>query len=171
VSLVVCPLHDVADQLVRRRPARVISLLAPDQAGPDLPAGLPSLTLRFHDIDAPRAGLTAPSRAMVADLLAFARDWREPGPLLVHCWMGISRSTAAALVIACALDETEDEIKIAGALRRASPTATPNALIVSLADDLLARGGRLTAAAAAMGRGREAPHGQPFELSMRRPLR
>src|ERR1700728_4144533 len=109
MTLIVCSLHEVEAELARSRPARLISLLAPDQIEPDTPAGLPRLTLRFHDIAEPSAGLVAPSRAMVAALLAFGAAWTEPGPLLVHCWMGISRSTAAALALACAADPARDE--------------------------------------------------------------
>ena len=42
---------------------------------------------------------------------------------------------------------------IAQALRRASPTATPNIRIVSLADRLLGRDGRMIAAIETIGRG------------------
>jgi len=167
LSLIVCPLQEVAGQLALAKPARLISLLSPDQDAPDVPAGLPSLTLRFHDIAEPRAGLVAPDRSMVAEMLAFAAAWREPGPMLVHCWMGVSRSPAAALAIACALDPRRDEAEIAKALRQASPTATPNPLIVALADDLLGRQGRMAAAVAHIGRGAEARHGEVFQLAIR----
>jgi predicted protein tyrosine phosphatase len=167
MTLIVCPLHDVADALVRSRPARLISLLAPGQPEPDAPPGMPRLTLRFHDITQPTEGLIAPDAQMIGDLLAFGRAWSEPGPMLVHCWMGISRSTAAALALACALDEERPEHEIAQTLRRASPSATPNPLVVALADSLLDRRGRLIAAAAAIGRGAEASFGVRFSLNVR----
>jgi predicted protein tyrosine phosphatase len=166
LTLIVCPLQAVAGTVSRSRPARLISLLAPDQAAP-ASFGLPHLILRFHDISEPRPGLVAPDPAMVAELLAFGAAWREPATLLAHCWMGISRSTAAALILACALDPARDEREAAQALRRASATATPNPRMVALADDLLGRQGRLSAAAAAIGRGVEASCGQPFELRVR----
>jgi len=168
MTLIVCPLRDVEQVMNRNRPARVVSLLSPEQYAPDIPTGMPRLLLRFHDISEPRIGLIAPTQAMVSELLAFGAAWREPEPLLIHCWMGISRSTAAALILACALDPARDEAEIGGALRRASPTATPNPLIVSIADQLLGRQGRIVAAAASIGLGLEAPCGKPFELSARR---
>lgn len=167
MTLIVCPLHEVAGEIARSRPARVISLLAPDQAVPAVPDGTLRLTLRFHDIAAPAAGLVAPDRAMIEALLAFGAAWSEPQPLLVHCWMGISRSPAAAFVLACAVDPVRDEKDVAHALRRASPSATPNPLIVELADDLLRRGGGLVQAAAAIGRGADAPSGAAFRLPAR----
>ena len=167
MTLIICPLHEVQDQLARSKPARIVSLLSPDQDPPPAPASMPRLVLRFHDIGERREGLIAPDRAMIADLLAFAAAWREPGPLLIHCWMGVSRSPAAALVLACALDPTRDEAKAAAALRQASPIATPNPLMIALADDLLHREGRLIAASAQIGRGVEAPHGAGFRLDAR----
>ena len=65
---------------------------------------------------------------------------------MVHCYAGISRSTAGAFVTACALNPQRDEMTIARALRDASPTATPNIRIVSLADRMLGRDGRMVAA-------------------------
>ena len=166
MTLIVCPLHEVAEQLVRSKPARIVTLLSPDQDPPPA-AGMPRLVLRFHDIAEPREGLTAPDRAMIADLLAFGAAWRESGPMLIHCWMGVSRSPAAALALACALDPTRDETEVAVALRQASPSATPNPLMIALADNLLHRQGRLIAASAQIGRGIEAPHGTGFRLAAR----
>ncbi|HEX4181087.1 MAG TPA: hypothetical protein VHY32_09880 [Caulobacteraceae bacterium] len=167
MTLIVCPLRDVALEMTRSKPARLISLLGPEQEAPRTPPGVSRLTLRFHDIPEPRLGLIAPDRIMIADLLAFGAAWSEPAPLLVHCWMGVSRSPAAALVLACAADPSRDEGDIALALRRVSPCATPNPLVVALADDLLGREGRLVAAAASIGRGAETSRGETFRLAAR----
>jgi len=164
MTVIVCPLHEVPDQLLQSKPARMISLLSPDQPAPEALADMPRLVLRFHDIGEPREGLIAPDRAMIIDLLAFGAAWREPGPLLIHCWMGVSRSPAAALALACALDPTRDEADIANTLRQASPIATPNPLMIALADGLMQREGRLIAASAQIGRGAEALHGTAFRF-------
>ena len=167
MTIIVCPLSEVPHELRRSRPARLISLLAPEQDAPETHPDLPRLTLRFHDIAEPQAGYIAPSPALVAKIIAFGAEWREAEPLLVHCWMGISRSTAAALIIACAANPARDEAEIAQALRAASPTATPNRLIVSLADEQLGRQGRLIAAAASIGQGEYAYRGKAFTLPAR----
>ena len=167
MTLIVCPLREVARVVDRDQPARIISLLSPDQDAPDIPTGKPWLLLRFHDISEPRLGLIAPDAAMVSALLAFGAAWREPEPLLIHCWMGISRSTAAVLILACALDPARDEAEVAMALRKASPSGTPNPRLVAIADDLLGRRGRIVAAAAGIGRGAEAWCGDRFELPAR----
>jgi predicted protein tyrosine phosphatase len=85
----------------------------------------------------------------------------------VHCYAGISRSTAAAYVIAAALQPERDESELARELRTRSPTATPNPLIVAHADKLLGREGRMVSAIRAIGRGKEAFEGTPFMLDLR----
>jgi predicted protein tyrosine phosphatase len=85
---------------------------------------------------------------------------------VMHCYAGISRSTAGAYVAACALNPRRDEATIARALRLASPTATPNCYFVALADQALGRGGRMTAAIEEIGRGAVAFEGDPFRLDM-----
>ncbi|MFZ3337905.1 MAG: protein tyrosine phosphatase, partial [Xanthobacteraceae bacterium] len=87
-------------------------------------------------------------------------------PIVIHCYAGISRSTASAFVSVCALNPARDENSIAQALRRASPTATPNIRIVSLADKLLDRDGRMIAAIETIGRGALAAEATPFRLDL-----
>ncbi len=80
--------------------------------------------------------------------------------------MGISRSTASAFASVCALNPRRGEDSIAQALRRASPTATPNIRIVSLADRLLGRNGRMVSAIETIGRGNLADEAAPFRLDL-----
>jgi predicted protein tyrosine phosphatase len=58
----------------------------------------------------------------------------------------------------------EDEIALV--LRRASPSATPNARLVAIADDILGRNGRMVTAIAGIGRGEDAFEGTPFSLAL-----
>src|SRR5438552_10190217 len=122
------------------------------------------LILGMDDITAPLDGYVAPADEHVASLIAFTRSWDRAAPLVMHCYAGISRSTAGAFVAACALNPHRDEIAIARELRGASATATPNIRIVTLADRLLGRGGRMVAAVGAIGPGMLAPEGVPFRL-------
>jgi predicted protein tyrosine phosphatase len=167
MTVIVSPLERVAELIAARRPARLVSLLSPDGLKPPQWRHGPHLSLRFHDIGEPREGLTCPDVAMIDRLLAFGREWREPGPLLAHCWFGISRSPAAAYILACAADPARAEDEIAEALRMAAPEATPNAMMVRLADERLGREGRMARAIERIGRGREASCGTPFELRAR----
>jgi predicted protein tyrosine phosphatase len=120
----------------------------------------------MHDISAPLDGYIVPGEEHVADLIDFVREWDRQAPLVVHCYMGISRSTASAFASVCALNPHRDEEKIALALRRASPTATPNMRIVSLADRLLGRDGRMIAAIETIGRGVLTAEAAPFRLDL-----
>lgn len=124
------------------------------------------LILSLDDIVDAMEGQVAPGDEHVARLVEFVSGWDRAAPMVVHCFAGISRSTASAYVAACALNPARDEMQIAQALRRASPTATPNARIVALADRLLKRKGRMVRAVEAIGPGSFAAEGTPFRLDL-----
>ena len=168
--LIVSPLSRLPEVIAARRPSHLISLLSPEELIPTPRGFAPERHLRLgvHDIAEPMAGLVAPDAAMVEQVLEFARDWDAAAPMLVHCWAGISRSTASAFAIACERDPRGDELEIALAMRRASPSAFPNRRIVALADDILARQGRMLEAVEAMGGNGFVVEGVPFEIPVRR---
>jgi predicted protein tyrosine phosphatase len=124
------------------------------------------LIIHVDDITCPLDGYTHPCEEHIGELITFVQSWDRAAPLLVHCYAGISRSTAAAFTAACAIQPQRDEVAIAQALRRASPTATPNALIVSLADQVLGRNGRMVQAIQTIGRGIDAYEATPFCLRL-----
>ena len=124
------------------------------------------LRVAMDDVTVPAEGFAAPNRAQVETILTFARRWDRAAPLVIHCFAGISRSTASAFATVCALSPQRDEHAIAQALRRASPTASPNRLIVELADDLLQRRGRMVAAIDALEPGVPVMEGVPFSLAL-----
>jgi len=124
------------------------------------------LVLGMDDISMPIEGYVIPCEEHVNKLICFVRAWDRAKPLVMHCFAGISRSTAGAYVAACALNTGRSELTIAQELRRASPTATPNARIIWLADRMLARDGRMVAAIESIGRGMMAEEGHPFRLDL-----
>jgi predicted protein tyrosine phosphatase len=124
------------------------------------------LVLNVDDIAAPMEGYTCPGDEHIARLIDFASRWNRATPMVVHCFAGISRSTAGAFVAACALNPARDEREIAAAIRRASPTAQPNARIVTVGDRLLGREGRMMRAIEAIGPGEAAMEGEPFRLDI-----
>jgi predicted protein tyrosine phosphatase len=167
--LVVTPLRLLSRVMAERAPSHIITLLSPEDLI-ETPAGFdPSRHLRLgmHDIAAPEDGLVAPDAAMVERALQFGRAWNAEAPMVVHCWAGISRSTATAFSIACERNPHADELKIALAMRRASPSAFPNRRIVALADDILDRRGRMLEAVEAMGGNGFVLEGVPFDLPAR----
>ncbi|MGO9046874.1 MAG: tyrosine phosphatase family protein [Xanthobacteraceae bacterium] len=158
-------LQEIVDDTGARH---VVSLIG-DEASLERPSSIAPenhLWLRLHDISTPLHGYIMPGEEHVANLLDFVRGWDRRAPLVVHCFAGISRSTASAFASVCALNPNRDETSIAQALRRASKTATPNIRIVSLADRLLSRDGRMIAAIETIGRGEIATEGTPFRLEL-----
>lgn len=124
------------------------------------------LFLGLNDIVEEIEGMVAPAACHMHELLDFVHAWPREAPLVIHCYAGISRSTAAAYATLCALLPDHDEMDLAQRLREASPTATPNPKLVALADAALRRDGRMVAAIAAIGRGKDAFEGEPFSLQV-----
>lgn len=124
------------------------------------------LVLAVDDITMPIDGYTLPAHEHVQRLIDFVTTWDRRSPMVMHCFAGISRSTAAAYVSACALNPKRDEMQIAWDIRRSSPTAQPNSRIVSIADRLLSRNGRMVRAIDAIGLGDAATEGHPFRLDL-----
>lgn len=116
------------------------------------------LRLGVHDISEPMADAVLAGEADVAALIDFLGAWRPlEGSLLVHCYAGISRSTACALV--AHVMHSNDPLHSTAALAAAAPHARPNRRIVALADAMLGFDGALIAARAAMAEGVPAAEG------------
>ena len=62
------------------------------------------LVLAVDDIAMPMGGYTVPAQEHVERLIGFVGGWDRAAPMVVHCFAGISRSTAGAYVAACALN-------------------------------------------------------------------
>lgn len=156
------PEAGLAGVLVAHRPERIACFGSPGR--PATPPNLPHvLTLAFHDIAEERAGHVAPSRDDVATLIAFAHAWDGERALVLQCWMGVSRSTAGALIVGAT--RGADVGALATRMRAASPAATPNPLMLAHADALLGLDGGLVAAGRAIGRG-AVPVAHPFVLRL-----
>jgi predicted protein tyrosine phosphatase len=164
----VCSLARLHETVATTGARHVVSLLAHEDNLTRPPTIVPEnhLWLQLHDISVPQDGYVAPQVDHVEQLIAFVQRWPREQALVIHCYAGVSRSSAAAFVAVCALSPESDERAIAIALRRASPTATPNIRIVSIADQLLARRGRMVTAVEAIGAGVVALEAQPFLLEL-----
>jgi predicted protein tyrosine phosphatase len=165
-TIFVAPLSLVETTVAHVQVSHLVTLINGETAIPTPPGIGPDrhLRLSMNDICEPQPGLVLPCESHVCDLIGFARAWDRQAPLLIHCWAGISRSTAAAFISLCALNQEGAEQELAWALRRASPTAYPNRLLVALADEALARNGRMVAAVENIGRGRIAEEAEVFAL-------
>jgi predicted protein tyrosine phosphatase len=164
MTVIVCPLDAAIDACGALAATHVVSLLAPPAETPAFDGPAARLRLSFNDIVTPAEGLVAPNPRHIEQLLGFLEGWNRLSPLLIHCWAGVSRSTAAGYIAATLRDGPGSETALAARLRRRAPFATPNSLIVALADRALGRQGAMTAAIDAIGRGAETDKGRLFEL-------
>lgn len=146
--LTICGLGEIAGH-GERHVSHVLSILDPATPDPDF-TGYPvhqRTVLRFHDIVDPAPGLIAPTVADIDAILAFGRALEDGTPaeghLLVHCHMGISRSTAAMAMILAQAHPDEPEAGLLARIAAMRPQAWPNLLMIEFADARLGRGGRL----------------------------
>ena len=124
--IIVGPLNKVQPLIDEHGVKHVVTLLAPDTPH-DAPKGITPdrhLKLYFHDIVQHMDGHTPPRAADAERLVDFFRNWDRQDPMLVHCWAGISRSTAAADTALCMFRPDASEEELAQELRAASPSAT-----------------------------------------------
>ena len=169
-AIVVCPLSSIAETAVRHKAREMVSLIAEGQDfhRPGVIAADRHLKLAMNDIGfAGTGGLIAPSEAHVESLIGFVRDWDQSAPIVIHCWMGVSRSPAAAVIAALSLHPEEDDFALAARLRSVAPHATPNTRLIEIGDRLLGRNGRLIAAIKGIGRGTETDGRASFILPLK----
>jgi predicted protein tyrosine phosphatase len=169
-AIVVCPLANIAEMAVLHGAREMVSLIAEKQDfhRPGVISAERHLKLAMNDIGFAGTGnLIAPSEAHVESLIAFIKDWDRAAPIIVHCWMGVSRSPAAALIAALSLFPDEDDFLLAARLRQVAPHATPNTRLVEIGDHLLGRKGRLVAAVKGIGRGAETDGRASFVLPLK----
>ncbi|KXF78051.1 hypothetical protein ATN84_24120 [Paramesorhizobium deserti] len=166
--IVVSPLSRLGETAQFHRPRDMVTLINMGTLveRPECIEADRHLFLGFNDIVEEMPGMTLPAAEHVEKLIGFGNRWDRQAPLLIHCFAGISRSTAAAYIVASALDPDMDAVRLASLLRERAPSATPNIRLVTLADDLLGRGGRMVDAVSAIGRGAEAFEGVPFVLPL-----
>lgn len=128
----------------------VLTILDPDWPEPEEFAAWPAhrrTTLRFHDIIAEHDGMEPPLETHVRTILEWGRasDQWPVGHLLVHCHMGISRSTAAAAML-MAQRNPGRETEVFAEIRSLRPSAWPNSRMLAMADRQLGSQGRLVEA-------------------------
>jgi predicted protein tyrosine phosphatase len=168
MKIVVCPLGSVQSLVHEHRAGSVLSLLGPESPhrifdGIDADR---HLKLTFHDIIEEAPDFIHPTPEHVEQVIRFVGGWDRKLPLIIHCFAGISRSTAAAYTAMCLLKPEAGEAELAWRLREASAIATPNRLMISHADTQLGRKGRMSDAIAAIGRGQDAYEGVPFTIAL-----
>lgn len=148
-DLTICGLDEL-DYHSARGVSHVLSLLDPDWPEPTAFWAFDPhvrVTLHFHDAIELAPDIVLPQRQDVETILAFGRELGDDlRHLLIHCHAGISRSTAAMTMILAQEFPHETEDAIVDRLVRIRPQAWPNSRMIGFADELLERGGRLSAA-------------------------
>lgn len=128
-----------------RHLAKITWLVSIGAEEDELPSGYDTISrklrLLFGDTLDEESGAT---EADILSLIRLAQDLRSAkGKVLIHCEAGVSRSTAAALILyACWLGPGLEAEAMERVLAQ-RPLAIPNRRMVALADDLLNRGGHL----------------------------
>jgi len=145
----ICSLDQLPRSVMTFRPTHIVSISDPGASPPRFPESISVLYLNFFDMDSdheirdrlPRPG-DVPSAGHAKAILEFGRQIPASSRLLLHCWAGVSRSTASAiLLVAQALPGNEDmAIEIVKAVR---PQLCPNRRLVEVGDRLLGLNGRL----------------------------
>lgn len=135
-DLVICGLNEI-DSTLDARVTHVLSILDPGTPEPARFAELPAdqlLRLRFHDVIEDDQPLTeAPSPMHIGAILKFgAEAVRAHHRILIHCHMGISRSTAAAIMLLA--DKGRDPEAAVARVAELRPVAWPNLRMIELAD-------------------------------------
>jgi predicted protein tyrosine phosphatase len=164
----VCSLARLHDTVAETRASHIVTLLRliDRVQRPPAIAEANHLILGMDDISMPMDGYTHPAEEHVHHLIGFVRRWDRSAPVVMHCYAGISRSTAGAFIAACALNPSRDEASVARAIRASSRTASPNIMLVGHADRILGRHGRMVAAVEALGPGAPSLEGEPFRLDL-----
>ncbi|MGH7029841.1 MAG: tyrosine phosphatase family protein [Stellaceae bacterium] len=162
LKITVCWIEELAGHRARDV-THVLSILDPGWPDPEALRVFDvhrRLKLHFHDVVDDLPGWIAPERCDVDLLLAFARELgelrREPGEepipphLLVHCHAGVSRSTAAAILILAQRDPARSGRDVVGRVIQLRPRAWPNLRMIEFGDALLGRDGEIVAAVRAL---------------------
>jgi predicted protein tyrosine phosphatase len=108
---------------------------------------------RWHDIDMDESGDASlasryipPKRQDIQHLINFFKDTllpAKPAAVAIHCVAGISRSTAAALILLAIEMGPGRERECVEQVFMIRPCAWPNSRMVRYADSILERGGAL----------------------------
>ena len=101
----VCSLALIAETVAKTGARSLVTLLSPGTEVERPMAIQPErhLYLAVSDIVEPTPGQVLPDAAHLEELLGFVHAWDRAEPMVIHCFAGVSRSTAAAYIAACAL--------------------------------------------------------------------
>lgn len=139
----IVPQSRFKESVKRNRPSAVISIRDPfSRTKPGLKSRppfvfnllkIPKLALVFEDVNFAR-DLHAPTKWHVQQIIDFARANKD-GSLVVHCWAGQCRSSAAAAI--CQIANGRDPKETFEDLSERFPEIHPNPLMIDFAQEIL----------------------------------
>jgi predicted protein tyrosine phosphatase len=149
MNLLVSSLSKVAEiQSQSQQPiTKILGILEynPSLAYANIPCEKTWIRVHDHELD---LELDSPKEHHVYDILNFCTTLKPIDNIIVHCHAGISRSTAAALIIMYTI--TKDIDKCVELLLDMRPQASPNRLLCKIGDDILGSGTKIFDAANAL---------------------
>jgi predicted protein tyrosine phosphatase len=124
---------------------QITCLLSIGESHNELPKGYENVARRLRLVFADLIeGPDCPTEDHIRDIIGLADSLRNhTGKVLVHCEAGVSRSSATALIMYAYLFGAGREQEALERVLRQRPIARPNPLMISIADRLMGRGGRL----------------------------
>ncbi len=135
--------------------SHIISLIDPDLPDPEEFAHYDPENwkiLKFYDEIAPFRDRQIPVQRTVDEILEFGEHIaRQSGDgqsrLFIHCMSGVSRSTAAAIILWAQADPYADADELFRQLKAVRNIAWPNSLMIEFADKSLGKKGKFVEAA------------------------
>ena len=167
-DLWICRACDLPTMAAELRPHRILSIAEPGYRNATPAEIHPDRHhhLNFDDIIEAIPGYVEPSEQHVGSIIDLAAELTDTDRILIHCQAGISRSSAAALIMLAARNPGHERT-IAARLREEGPWFVPNRLMVDIADRLIGRGPVLSTALASMGPPTVSLNARPVQLPLR----
>jgi predicted protein tyrosine phosphatase len=145
-SLAICGMSELPKVMAQFAPTHIVSVTDPNDGSLDFPEAVTVLRLAFwdiHVIDGMVAKVLSardrdgyPNEDHAQAILHFGRQLPAGARVLIHCFAGVSRSTAAAYLLLCQHMRGEEHAAFE-LIKTIRPTAQPNRLIVKFGDRLL----------------------------------
>ncbi len=187
--ITICGLHELSGH-ASLHVSHVLSIVDPDHGSIDAFGDYGEharMELRFHDVIEESPGIEAPQPRHVEEIIAFGREvLRDPEALrhlLVHCHMGVSRSTASMSLMLAQAQPDRPARHILHQVLAIRDQAWPNLRILEIGEKMLGRDGEFSSAAGEIyalqldrkpdlkplftgyGRGREIAAGEAFKAT------
>jgi predicted protein tyrosine phosphatase len=150
--ITVCGLHELSGH-ASLQVSHVLSIVDPDHGSIDAFGDYGEharMELRFHDVIEETPGVEAPQPRHVEEIISFGRevlrDQETLRHLLVHCHMGVSRSTASMSLMLAQAQPDRSARHILHQVLAIREQSWPNLRILEIGEKMLGRSGEFSGA-------------------------